>query len=107
MKSTSKLTRHASLCGLVIILTMAIIPVQQLHAAGTSEKSPSTGPRSISVGGSGAVSLPPDAAAVRLSVETEHQTAQTAVQQNASRMKAIMMALSTLGIQESAIVTTD
>jgi uncharacterized protein YggE len=77
-------------------------------AAQTSEATSGNSPaQTITVVGQGSVNIKPDIAQVSVGVETSAQTVGEAVQQNKTQMDSILAALSTAGIADKDIQTTN
>jgi uncharacterized protein YggE len=73
--------------------------------AGTG--SPSTDRRTVTVSGTATVRSAPDQALVSLGVQTQANTAQGALQQNADRMTKVLAALASLGLTKDDLATSN
>jgi uncharacterized protein YggE len=95
----------------VIFLTLAVIAAAALSAcASTTAPAAASGEkelRTISVNGTGTVSLTPDMAIVQIGVQTEAADSQEAVAANNAAANLIMAAMSELGIEEGDLKTTN
>lgn len=61
--------------------------------------------RTVEVSGSGEIQIKPDTARIRLGVQTEAETAQTALNQNSTKMRALIDALENADISSDDIQT--
>ena len=61
--------------------------------------------RTVEVSGSGEIQVKPDTARIRLGVQTEAETAQTALYQNSTKMRALIDALENADISSDDIQT--
>lgn len=75
-------------------------------AAAQSETSSAENRGALNVTGSAVVTGSPDIAYITLGVETKDQSAETASQDNANRMAAVMAALKKMGLKDSDISTS-
>lgn len=92
----------------IIGLALVLVTAGCLGAPSTvSTGTPATGPdpATISVSGSGSVSVAPDLAVVSLVVETTDESADVARAQVADDVAAVRAALTDLGIEEDAVTT--
>jgi uncharacterized protein YggE len=90
-----------------IIFTLVALAAISLTAcaSGAAPASRDTELRSISVNGTGTVSLTPDMAIVHIGVETQNEDAQAAVAENNAIADLIMAAMSELGIPDGDLKT--
>ena len=86
--------------GAIVALTLPSL------AQDTGSPAPSTSQRSVTVSGTSTIKAAPDEAVVSLGVQTEANTAQGALAQNAERMTAVFAALNDQGISKDDIATT-
>lgn len=86
--------------GAIVALTLPSL------AQDTGSPAPSTTQRSVTVSGTSTIKAAPDEAVVSLGVQTEANTAQGALSQNAERMTAVFAALTDQGISKDDIATT-
>jgi uncharacterized protein YggE len=75
-------------------------------AQDTGSSAPSTTQRTVTVSGTSTIKAAPDEAIVSLGVQTEANTAQGALSQDAERMTAVFAALNDQGISKDDIATT-
>ncbi len=75
--------------------------------SGAQTASTGTHERTITVTGSATVHAKPDEAVVSLGVHTQAETAQEAMDQNATKMSAVIQALKRLGFADGDLATTD
>jgi uncharacterized protein YggE len=88
------------------LLAGAVLALQVPSIAQTDGDS--TAPdRTITVTGSATIRTKPDQATVSLGVQTQADTAQGALTQNAEKMNAVLDALKAMGFGDSALATTD
>lgn len=76
-------------------------------SSGLAQPAPDAPPRSILVVGSGKVTARPDMATIQVGVETRSESAETAANDNAQRMNAVLAALKNAGIADKDIQTTN
>ena len=86
--------------GAIVALTLPSL------AQDTGSSNPSTTQRSVTVSGTSTIKAAPDEAVVSLGVQTEANTAEGALSQNAERMTAVFVALNDQGISKDDIATT-
>lgn len=89
----------------VVLGAMVALQVPSL-AQDTGSSDPSTTQRSVTVSGTATIKASPDEAVVSLGVQTEANTAQGALSQNAERMTAVFAALNDQGISKDDIATS-
>ena len=101
MKPNAKWGIAGLILGLAVALSLPTI-------AQESSPSPVTGPanRTVSTSGVAIVRSAPDEALITLGVQTEAQTAEDAMQQNAEHMTAVVKALLDAGLSEDDLATT-
>lgn len=87
--------------GVIVALTLPSL------AQNTGSPAPSTTQRSVTVSGTSTIKAAPDEAVVSLGVQTQANTAQGALSQNAEHMTAVFAALNGQGISKDDIATTD
>jgi uncharacterized protein YggE len=87
--------------GAIVALTLPSL------AQDTGSPASSTSQRSVTVSGTSTIKAAPDEAVVSLGVQTQANTAQGALAQNAERMTAVLAALTSQGISKADISTTD
>jgi uncharacterized protein YggE len=93
------------LAALVLQAGCAVAPTQQADAIQQTETTNDVTPGTITVTGSGEVSVSPDQAVVVLGVQTQAEEASTALAQNNEQMQAVIDALVQAGIPEKDIQT--
>lgn len=86
--------------GAIVALTLPSL------AQDTGSPSPSTTQRSVTVSGTATIKASPDEAVISLGVQTQANTAEGALSQNAERMTAVFAALNDQGISKNDIATT-
>jgi uncharacterized protein len=90
-------------------LILGIVAALTLPSLAQSSPSPTPPPggtdRTVTVAGSATIHSSPDEAVVTLGVQTQGQTAQGALQQNASKMAKVMKAILDAGVKPSDIGT--
>ncbi|HKJ28018.1 MAG TPA: SIMPL domain-containing protein [Anaerolineales bacterium] len=92
----------------MIFVSLLVLAALGLAAcSGTAANANPAEPRTISVNGTGSVTLAPDMAEVNIGVQTEADEADQASAENTQKVNAIMAALEELGIAESDIQTTN
>ena len=87
--------------GAIVALTLPSL------AQDTGSADPSTTQRSVTVSGTSTIKAAPDEAVISLGVQTQANTAEGALSQNAEHMTAVFAALSDQGISKDDIATTD
>jgi len=93
--------------------TYALVVLGQAKTSGTTQVNTTSGVQThsgkvngtITVSGTGQVNVQPDRAILTVGVSTTASTAQTAVQDNANTMSAIILALNGIGIDNTNIQT--
>jgi len=83
-----------------VLLVAACVPAKEDNPSKNSE-------RTLSVNGTGIVSLTPDMATITIGVSTNNINAQTAVAQNNSQVEKIMDMMAKMGVAEKDIKTTN
>ena len=86
--------------GAIVALTLPSL------AQDTGSSNPGSTQRSVTVSGTSTIKAAPDEAVVSLGVQTEANTAEGALSQNAERMTAVFVALNDQGISRDDIATT-
>ncbi len=85
----------------------AIVALQApSFAQDTGSSDPSTTQRTVTVSGSATISSAPDEAVVGLGVQTQANTAQGALSQNAEKMMKVLQAVADQGVSKDDIATT-
>jgi uncharacterized protein YggE len=89
------------------VLLGAVVAMQLPSVAqDTGTGSPPADRRTVTVSGTATVRSAPDQALVSLGVQTEANTAQGALQQNADRMTKVLAALAALGLTDDDLATS-
>lgn len=92
---------------LVLIAVLVIVPAASARGnVGAPVKAGATN-HTITVGGHGEVSVPPDEATMTLGVESKANTAQAALSDNSSKLSAVIAAVESQGVPASHIQTSD
>ena len=86
--------------GAIVALTLPSM------AQDTGSADPSTNQRSVTVSGNATIKASPDEAVISLGVQTQANTAEGALSQNAERMTAVFVALNDQGISKNDIATS-
>ncbi len=102
-----------TLVTMVATETYALVVLGQAKTSGTTQVNTTSGVQThsgkvngtITVSGTGQVNVQPDRAILTVGVSTTASTAQTAVQDNANTMSAIILALNGIGIDNTNIQT--
>ncbi len=90
------------------IVLGAVVALQLPSVAQDSGTDPApTDRRTVTVSGTATIRSAPDQAVVSLGVQTEANTAQGALQQNAERMTKVLSALAALGITKDDLATSN
>ena len=106
--------RKQALTAIVLVVLVATVAAQayvlvvaQAKGGNTSDvpKLPVKGNGTITVSGTGHVEVQPDRAITTVGVTTQATTAQTAIEQNANTMNAVILALNGIGISNDDIQT--
>lgn len=96
------------LSGLLVLATLSACSAgAPVALAQTEEPLPEAPLRTISVSGSGKVTLTPDIATISIGVHTENIDATEAVAANTSQAQAVMQALEAAGVAEKDIQTSN
>jgi uncharacterized protein YggE len=104
--------RQLTVAGITVaIMSLAVIwavvpGVSAKSNVGAQVKAGNTN-HTISVGGHGEVSVPPDQATISLGVQTQGNDAQAALSSNASKMSAVIAAVEAQGVPSSHIQTSE
>ena len=91
-----------------LIFSLVILSAVVLSACAPTSTSVSVhDKRSISVNGTGIVTLTPDMATIQIGVQTENEDADKAVDENSRQVQAVMDALKVFEIADENITTTN
>jgi uncharacterized protein YggE len=92
---------------MLFVSLLALAALGLAACSGTAANANPAEPRTITVNGTGSVTLAPDMAEVNIGVQTEADEADQASAENTQKVNAIMAALEELGIAESDIQTSN
>ena len=89
----------------VVLGTIVALTLPSL-AQDTGTPAPSTADRTVTVNGTATIKAKPDEAVISLGVQTQANTAQSALAENATKMTALLAALTDKGIAKDDIATS-
>jgi hypothetical protein len=98
--------RKTPLIGLLLLASLGLFVLSGCAVPAQAQPTSET-PHTISVTGSGIAYGTPDLATVQVGVQSRNSDAGLAVDENTSRMKALVAALKELGLEEKDIQTTN